>query len=302
MKVDGEACVYGACVEGQVRPDGAHCCWPGQAWSDGDRACIGAPACPDGYQASGELCVPLRLCDPGMVAVDVEHCCWPGQHWMMRADGAVGCGGEPKCPSPLVASNEDCMSPGQLSAKEDRDASVALWGAGYFTLELGINLGGGGNNSASWTNYDFSFAVKPPGSPFRFAFGTFGGPIKYTSQCTDTISCGHAAGDQVTTSDLGWWGTIAFAPFSFPNAATSSISLINPWVGFTGRAWIVTGVSDLGDPAHPSSGGLLALSVGDLIMLGHFGISLSIEPSIYGADAKPSTWTRIAIAYVNPLF
>lgn len=43
----------GACFEGQVRVDGAHCCWPGQAWSDASHLCVGAPACPDGYQASG---------------------------------------------------------------------------------------------------------------------------------------------------------------------------------------------------------------------------------------------------------
>ena len=243
----------------------------------------------------------MRLCDPGMVAVDVEHCCWPGQHWTIRADGEAGCGGPPTCPSPLVPNGDDCMSPDAISAKQSHDDAVGLWGAGYLTFEAGLNFASA-PNSASWTNYDFNVSIKPVGTPIRIGIGTFGGSIKFTSDCTDSSFCFTPAGEQTTTGDLGWYGSIAFAPFSIPNAASSSVSFLNPWVGITGRAWLITGASDESDPTRPKSGGSVALSVGDLIMLGHFGISVSIEPSFYGSDSRPNTWTRIALAWALPLF
>lgn len=59
------------CEDGQRPVDEAHCCWPGQRW-DGERAaCVGAPACPEGWMAHDEVCLPGNalgaLVGPGLV-------------------------------------------------------------------------------------------------------------------------------------------------------------------------------------------------------------------------------------------
>jgi hypothetical protein len=50
-----------ACPGGQaVSADTAgHCCWPAQAWSSSRGACVGAPQCPAGMVAQGEVCAPM---------------------------------------------------------------------------------------------------------------------------------------------------------------------------------------------------------------------------------------------------
>lgn len=45
------------CPYGLVAADGAHCCWPGQAFEAERGLCVGAPQCPAGLTAYGEACV-----------------------------------------------------------------------------------------------------------------------------------------------------------------------------------------------------------------------------------------------------
>ena len=44
------------CPAGLVAVDGAHCCWPGQAFAPERGVCSGAPQCPPGLAAFGETC------------------------------------------------------------------------------------------------------------------------------------------------------------------------------------------------------------------------------------------------------
>jgi serine/threonine protein kinase len=54
------------CIDGMARSVDTHgnCCWPAQAWSTTKAKCIGAPACPAGMKAKGEVCIVLASTAP----------------------------------------------------------------------------------------------------------------------------------------------------------------------------------------------------------------------------------------------
>lgn len=63
------------------------CCWPGQV-SNG-RFCGGTPACPEGFVAHAETCVP-SACEYPEKEQPGGQCCMPGQNWSAVADACEG--------------------------------------------------------------------------------------------------------------------------------------------------------------------------------------------------------------------
>ena len=305
MQPEGEECVAGTCVEGQARVDGVHCCWPNQAWSPQAGLCVGVPACPEGYAASGERCVPLRLCDPGMSAVDTLHCCWPGQHWMVRSGGDVGCGGEPKCPAPLVPHAEDCVSPADLTAQNDHVAQVGRWGAGYATFDFDFAYASTGSNTtagkdATWNWYGLGFAFHPSAFPLRLGAGWSYGVTHYTvTDCQSRSGC--TLGDSASSSLFGYTLEASLAPLSFPNALEKSFSFLNPFIGLKVRGSMV--VSSNSSGARNAEGGFdKNLVVGNLFLFGHLGIPVAYMQNLSPADGRPSSTFQIGISAVGGPF
>ena len=104
FKVGSEECIVQGCAAGQIKPDGVHCCYPGNRWSTSANACVGPSPCPPGtYQREQECLWPeswssadLRLatdCNRGNGTLNYENglqCCWPGQLWSSIRKVCVG--------------------------------------------------------------------------------------------------------------------------------------------------------------------------------------------------------------------
>jgi hypothetical protein len=200
---------------------------PGQEWSNDAARCIGTVECPDGWTSNEQSCV--RICADGKTAVDGAHCCFPGQTFVGDEDRGE-CRGTPRCASPYVQEGDTCVSGEEAEKRRaEKDAAAArerararvayvgqgrlLWSFTHYRVATDAGV------SARVTDF-YALSFHAPGLPIEAHAGFGSGKM------------GSANGSPGSELDaFHATGGVALAPFSWPNAATSSFSVFNPSVG-----------------------------------------------------------------------